>query len=407
MYTTIELFNSALSSFSGTNANAFTDKQVLVWDALRAVRRNVDIPEAKREVPLNPVMVGGEFLYAEPDDVDIPLGIYPVQGRTVGERLNDFNRVSNDVMDNGFKTYGTSVEYTRDYRMGVPLLRINSGVSQVSDLVLQNFVSLTEDGTVTVTGDGSNEGISDVWFLTDNGSLTFDITQSTGVSNVTVVMTGDDIKDISDISADGAFTSSIFVPSVLVGKITNIKLRLGNDSSNYIEGTVTSNSYGGVFTEGFNDIIIPRRSMTTTGTVDDSAISYMQLRITHTMGAGAVAQGVRVDNIKASYGVGMIYKYYSKYLFMDATTGAFMDKPASASLSEKLILNKDTFDLAVLELRKVLDMKRAGNNQSDIWRNAQRDLFGLQGIQKEEGAYSKYRRRFPSDRQPQITSYVS
>lgn len=403
-YTASELFNSALSSFSGTNANAFNDKQVLVWDALRAVRRNVDIPEAKREVPLNPVLVGGQFLYAEPDDVDIPLGIYPVEGRTVGGRLNDFGRTSNDVMDNGFKNYGTSVEYTRDYRMGVPLLRINSGVPQVTDLVLQNFVSLTENGIVTVGGDGNNAGISGVWFLTDNGSLAFDITQSSGLTTVTTVMIGDDISDISD---DGAFTASVFFPKELVGNITNIKLRLGNDASNYIEGTVTSNSYGGVFTEGFNDVIFPRREVTTTGTVDDSDISYMQLRITHTMEVGATAKGVRVDNIKASYGAGVIYRYYSKYLFMNPTTGAFMDKPVSTALSEKLILNKDTFDLAVLELRKVLDMKRAGNNQSDIWRNAQRDLFGLQGVQKEEGAYSKYRRRFPSDRQPQITNYVS
>lgn len=407
MYTVSELFNSALSSFSGTTANAFTDKQVLVWDALRAVRRNVDIPEAKREVPLNPVLVGGQFMYAEPDDVDIPLGIYPVQGRTVGGRLNNFNRTSNDVMDNAYRNYGTSVEYTRDYRMGVPFLRINSGIPQVSDLVLQNFVSLTENGTVTVGGDGANAGISEVWFLTDNGSLAFDITQSSGLTTVTVVMTGDDIKDISDISSDGAFTASIFIPKELVGHITNIKLRLGNDASNYIEGTVTSNSYGGVFTEGFNDVIFPRRGVSTTGTVDDTEISYMQLRITHTMESAVVAKGVRLDNIKASYGEGVIYRYYSKYLFMDAITGAFMDKPASASLSEKLILSKDTFDLAVLELRKVLDMKRAGSNQSDIWRNAQRDLFGLQGVQKEEGAYAKYRRRFPSDRQPQITNYVS
>ena len=52
-------------------------------------------------------------------------------------------------------------------------------------------------------------------------------------------------------------------------------------------------------------------------------------------------------------------------------------------------------------------MKRAGNNQGDIYRNAQRELFGLQGVVREEGAYKKYMRRFPSERQPQITRYVS
>jgi hypothetical protein len=220
-------------------------------------------------------------------------------------------------------------------------------------------------------------------------------------------MTGTQIKDISDITADGAFTASIFIPKELIGKITNIKLRLGNDAGNYIEGTVSANSYGGVFTEGFNDIIFSRRSMTGTGTVDDSAISYLQIRITHTMGTGVVARGVRIDNVKASRGSGVLFSYYSKYWLIDATTGVFMDKPVSSGLSEKLILSKDTFDLAVLELQKILDMKRAGNNQSDVYRNAQRDLFGLQGVVAEEGAYKKYKRRFPSERQPQITRYVS
>lgn len=407
MYTVSELFNSALSAFSGTSANAFTDKQLLVWDALRAVRRNVDIPEAKRVVPLTPVLVEGDFMYAEPDDVDIPLGILPVQGRSIGGAHNTVNRVSADMMNDNYLSNNLATQYAREYRMGIPLLRINSGVAPVAKQVLQNFVSLNENGVVTVAGDGSNADISEVWFLTDNASLSFDITQGTGVTTITSIMTGAQIKDISDITSDGAFTSSIFIPKELVGKITNIKLRLGNDSVNYIEGTIIKNSYDGVFVEGFNDTIFPRRSTTEVGTVDDSSISYLQLRITHTMDSASIASGVRVDNVKASRGSGILFSYYSKYLVIDANTGAFMDKPVSSGLSEKLILGKDTFDLAVLELQKVLDMKRAGNNQSDIYRNAQRDLFGLQGIVAEEGAYKKYKRRFPSERQPQITRYVS
>jgi hypothetical protein len=407
MYTVSELFSSALSVFPGTTANSFTDKQVLVWDALRSVRRNVDIPEAKRTIPLTPVLVEGDFMYAEPDDVDTPLGILPVQGRSLGGVHNTLNRVSVDMMNNNYSSNNLITQYTREYRMGVPLLRINSGIAPVAGQVLQNFVSLTENGTVTVAGDGSNASISDVWFLTDNASLAFDITQATGTTTVTSVMTGTQIKDISDITADGAFTASLFIPPELVGKITNIKLRLGNDSGNYIEGTVTSNSYSGQFVQGFNDVIFSRRAMTTTGTVDDTAISFLQVRTAHTMESAAVAKGVRLDNVKASRGSGVLFSYYSKYMFIDATTGSFLEKPASSGLSEKLIINKDTFDLAVLELQKILDMKRAGNNQGDIYRNAQRELFGLQGVVKEEGAYIKYKRRFPSERQPQITRYVS
>lgn len=405
MYTTADLFNSALSVFSGTNANAFSDKNQMIWDALREVRRNVDIQESQRNVPLNPVMINGEFLYAEPCDVDVPLGIYPVQGRSAGDRLNDFNRVSSDYLDNSYQTRGLSTEYTREYRMGIPLLRINAGAAPTSDIIINNFTSLTEGGSITVGGDASDANISNVWYLTDNGALSFDITQNTGVSSVEVIMTGTDIKDISDISIDGAFTASVFIPRELVGHITNIKLRLGNDAGTYIEGVVTANSYNGAFTEGFNDIIIPRRSMVPTGAVNDTAIAYAGLFITHTMAPGTTAGGVRVDNIKACYGFGMIYRYYSKYLFMNTSTGAFLEKPTAAGLSDKMLINKDTFDLAVLELRKILDMKRAGSNQGDIWRNAQRDLFGLQGVKNEEGAYAKYKRRFPSARQPQITRW--
>ncbi len=407
MYTTFELLNSALSAFSGTNATAFLDKNVLIWDALRAVRRNVDIPEAKRVVPLTPVLVEGDFMYAEPDDVDIPLGIMPVQGKQIGGVHNTFNRVSTDMMNDNYLANNLITQYNREYRMGVPLLRINSGIAPIAGQVLQNFVSLTQNGTVVVAGDGNSADISDVWFLTNNASLAFDITQALGTTTVTSTMTGVQIKDVSDITSDGAFTASIFIPKDMIGKITNIKLRIGNDAGNYMEGTVATNSYNGAFTEGFNDLIFARRTMTTTGTVDDTAIDYLQILITHTMGIGVTAKGFRVDNVKANKGAGVLFSYYSKYMFMDAITGAFMDKPTSSGLSEKLILNKDTFDLAVLELQKVMDMKRAGNNQGDVYRNAQRELMGLQGVVREEGAYMKYKRRFPSERQPQITRYVS
>lgn len=400
MYTSQEIFNSALGIFSGTASSAFTNKGQLLFDAVRAVSSEVTIVEGKRIVPLSPVLIDGDMLYVEPSDVERPIGLIPYGGKTVGNVLNDFDFTPASVIEDTL--YGTQFE--REYRLGIPLLRVKATNLSKQPVSLNVFSSLTSDGIATVSGDASNLGTNETWMTNGNASLDFDVVQSTGSSNLTI--TGMTSKDISGMDRDSVLQLIIDVPEAwagvadVAGALTSVRLRVGTNASNYYQMTTITNSYGGAFTQGLNTLSFKKRNVTQVGTVDEEDITYIQVTFTHT----ASATGVKVDNLIISEGFGMSYSYYSNSYFINVNTGALSTVPAS-NLTDKTIFNKDTYDLVVWELRRVMDFALKGDGSGIVSREARRALYGLQGVASEEGLYVKYRRKYPSDIQPRMTSY--
>ena len=400
MYTSQEIFNSALGIFSGTSSNAFANKSQLLFDAVRAVSSEVTVVEGKRVLPLSPVLVEGDMLYVEPGDVDRPIGLIPYGGKTLGNVLNDFDFTASSVIDDTL--YGTQFE--REYRMGFPLLRVKASNLSKKPIFLNTFSSLTTDGVATVTGDATGLTTNDTWFVDGNASLDFNVVQSSGTSSL--VMTGVKSKDILGLDVDSIFHLHIDIPKEwagmadIAGGLTSVQIRIGNNASNYYQMTTNTNSYGGAFIQGANTLSFKKRSATTVGTVSDDNITYIEIIFNHT----ASATGVKVDSLFVAEGFGMSYYYYSNSYFIDTNTGALLTVPNS-NLTDKTVFNKDTYDLVVWELRKVMDFALKGDGSGVVTREAKRVLYGLQGVANEEGLYVKYRRKYPSDIQPRMTSY--
>ena len=100
-------------------------------------------------------------------------------------------------------------------------------------------------------------------------------------------------------------------------------LRFGTDSSNYYSsGNITTNSEGNAFTNGWNLISTLWVNATTTGTPTNTDIAYV--RVTYNTTATANT-GVKLNQIISRLGEIVEVLYYSKYMFRDASTGAFQE----------------------------------------------------------------------------------
>jgi hypothetical protein len=394
--TTSQLFGAALIPFSGVQRDSFSNPNNIITEAVRQVNMNVDITESKKAVPLTQAVYSGDFLYALPTDLNTVISLTPIDGKFTS--WDEF--LNRDARSMGLDTLSTSNSFRTEYRQGTRLMRITGGTYSTTPVVLHDCNSLTTDGTVTATGDAGNIDVNEVNYMNGLAAVDFDITPSSGVA--TVVFTGMTGKDISSTTRDGSFSLMLDVPSGLAGKITSVRIRLGLDSSNFIQQTVTTNSFGGNFNQGWNPIRFERRTESTIGTYDEAAITYMDIAITHT--ASDTVTGVKIDHVIAEQGVAYALSYYGNLYYQNAS-GVFIDTPTSVGLDDSVIFNNDTVSLVIEEMRKLMDFELKGDNAGSIWQGAFRSLMGTQGNAREDGLYMQYRRRWLSERKPNIAYY--
>lgn len=396
MQTTSNLFDAALVPFSGVQQDSFSNPNNTIVEAVRQVNMNVDITESKKIIPLTQAVYSGDYLYALPTDVKTIISLTPINGKfsSWDEYINrDARSMSLDStsLNNSFRT---------EYRQGTQLIRITGNQSMSTPIVLHNCDTLDENGIVTAINDANNIGINEINFMDGVGSVDFNITPSSGIA--TIVFDNITSQDITAVTRDGSFSMMVDVPADLAGKITSMQIRLGNDSSNFIQQTVTTNAFNGGFNRGYNPVRFERRTATTIGTVDISNITYMEVSIIHTASTNVI--GVKIDHIIAERGVAYALAYYSNFYYTDSS-GVFIDRPSSVGLGDFIIFNDDTFALVVEEMKKLMDFELKGDNAGNIWQSAFRSLMGTQGNANEDGLYKQYKRRWLSERKPNVTFY--
>lgn len=401
MYTVNQVFQTALRAFSGTSRNSFASPNGIITDAVRAVTTNVDLIESERVVPLTPALYIGDNLYQIPDDVSTILSLEPNGGRGMYDQ--DMNRTSGLSMNRNVMNRGQ--EFATEFRNGVKLLRVQPGRIIDTPIILNICDSITGNGTVTVAGDANSLDTNQVFFLNGSASLDFNITASTGTATLSIT---DMVPvDISTITRDGAFTVGVFIPLELVGHVTNMKFRIGNDGANYYEMTTNKNAYGGDLIHGFNILRFEKRHATTAGAVDETDTKYLSVDVVHDLATATVVTGVKVDAIAAHKGLGYDLSYYSKYHFIHADTGAFIETPNSTGLTDKVIVESDAFSMVVYEAQKIMDMTLRGEKAGLVYQRAERELNGIWGDFSRPGMYEQYRLRHPSKRRSVVTQYES
>lgn len=329
-------------------------------DAVRQVNSDFDILSLKRRSVLSPNLFNGIFDYLCPTDlkgnaiVDLPAQAKRSDG--------EFNLVSPQHFD----TTSNNGDIAIDSFNGTKVLKVRSVVDSQSIVVaeLDSTVSGSNNSTPwTGFGDVTDADIVDdnADYVKGNGSIKFSINAAAGttagIKNASIAS-----LDISDYLGG---TSAFFVWAKInsTTNLTSYTLRFGSSGSNYYSKTVTAQADGTAFVSGWNLLKFDVSSLTETGTVTDTAITYFAIYMNKTI-AKVSESDYKFDWLVLKKGVVTYVKYYSKYGWQ-TSPGSYIEN--STATSDLLVADTDEYDLYIAKARH-LAADELGFDEADIAR---------------------------------------
>ncbi len=215
----------------------------------------------------------------------------------------------------------------------------------VSQTIINACDTLTDNGTVTLTGDGSNLILDTQIFVQGSASYRFNITDNGGTTTITFV--GQDPVDLTQYFEQGQFFLSLECPNSNTVAIPTITWRIGSDNTgvtDYYEMIATENYRGDTILNswcqvGFNPLA---NSTTIVGSPNVQSPTYMQITIAN--GVTGTSGFYRLDNIFAALPTYFQLPYYSKYNVKDIN-GVYKQNPTS---EDDIILSPDDTNEALV-----------------------------------------------------------
>lgn len=171
-----------------------------------------------------------------------------------------------------------------------------------------------EDAT---NGDATNVAKEEVIVLTQTAAISFDVDVSQSVNNYALIenstMTSIDLDDYKNL---GKIRFWCYIPSVT--NFTSVEIRWGNDSSNYWSASATTQADGTALIAGWNFININWSDASETGTVTESAVDYLAVKMNYA--AGYTDQtGFKVEDIKMYLPESVKLVYWTYYVSQDSS----------------------------------------------------------------------------------------
>lgn len=352
-----------------------------IHDKIDEAARNIllafDLKETKRYIPLQTAVYPDVSTYVAPDNMKGE-SILTIRKLELGQSSvrTRFTRSSSEEIVLGKQDYMFAV----DFNNGIKTLQLN--VDDTADFALLNeFDSLTANGTVTVGGTASNPEIDVNTFVSTGASVRAKLALA-GTSG-TVIITGMTTVDISDYESLFAWVN---LPASNNNKtpITEVKLRFGTDASNYYELSATKAHDSNQLKPGLNLLRLDLASRTQTGLPSLSSISYLRYEFIYPAQAADIY--VNIDQLTARDGAQYEIGFYSDLLFKDSDTGELKDKPTKDN--DILLLEKDSVNLLLYELCEIVAQEIQGEDSSF-------DVKYWQGRNKE--TRQQYGLRYPSE----------
>jgi len=184
--------------------------------------------------------------------------------------------VSDTYSDSGYELSGRNKLYIED----VPNPSSTDTVTKTT--ILENN-AYDEDGTWAGTLDATNVTTDSDEFKSGTGSVNFDVDVSADSGNV-AVMTNSTFTavDLDDYDETGKIRGWVYVPDVTY--FSSLTLRWGTDSSNYWSLDVDTDYKDHAIHDGWNYVEWDwgDSSASETGTVTETSIGYLQLRVNYT-----------------------------------------------------------------------------------------------------------------------------
>lgn len=301
----------------GTTLDEVPNIDNVIFRAARQLLLDCDPNETIRTEALASSLFDDVFIYTPPTDL---------KGSKIIDIKPQVNRDQNSYFTQSFnrnfdatKKWNYGPQFNVDFNQMVKTLLIDKDLT--SPVILNQAEDTTDNGTWAVTSPATTLTVDNINYVNGNGSLMFNLASganpSTGyLENSTMTAT-----DLTDYLSQGTLFVWVYLPTA--SNFTSISLRWGSDSSNYYSKSATTTQGGTSFVDGWNLLSFPWISASTTGTPDVENIDYIRVSYTYN---GTAMSNVRLNGITCQLGTIYEIQYYSKYLFRNASTGAFQEQ---------------------------------------------------------------------------------
>lgn len=362
----------------GTTLNKIGDFNLICKEAAELVVNRIDLQETRRRALLPNAVYDQVYDYALPSDFKAPIGLNKQTNNIYnGDQSRTYsNQFNNQKKDNSFAVVWEDM---------TQFLRFAKYLK--TPLTIDKADSLTENGTWSVSGNGTNLELDTNNYMSGIGALKCDVSSP--------------------------------------GSVVNVIMKLGNDSSNYYSKTITAGHFE-AFQTGWNLCRFDLSDAVETGTVDMANIDYITITVTYNTDQtvtfsktlttpvdmsvdnyksnGAVfaylyfstvlsLTTLRLDNITAHIGTLYDVNYYSNYVFR-TSAGTWIGEPTSDN--DLVNLSPASYKIFEAEICRVITQQVQGAMgifDFEYW-----NLMLEGNGNDKEGLYDSYERQFPSER---------
>lgn len=318
----------------GTTLNQITNLIGLENRAARQLLLDIDPQETKRVVEfVNPIF-NNVYDYPIANDVkgNKLIDIFPSVQRLPWDIWSQSYNQAFDVTKQNI--FSLKNMFTMNFNTGLKSIRINAPFLNAPQII-NEIEGIALNGTWATGGTASTLAVNNTNFAQGAGSLQFNVTSGAAyLENSTMTS-----QNLSAVENQSSLFTWVYIPTG--SNLTSVELRFGSSASNYWVGTVTQNQQGNAFSNGWNLCQFVWSSLSSVGTPNSSAVNYARI----TLNVTASMTGCLLNGLNSILGTILNYSYYSKYLFRDATTGAFQE--TVNDVSNLINLDTESYNLYV------------------------------------------------------------
>ena len=391
-YTISNLSDAIAREMHGQETDRIQSLYETAYDAALILMGELDLKETQRKVQISPQVFDDVNIYSCPTDYRSPIDIYPTSGRVLGsENQEDFRRTSQHEFS--MRKNNEAPLLSEKWLNGTRFLLLQKYPSTGKKIQLENFDSLTG---FTEGGDISNLVINSLEYYEGYGSLSFDLSGSTGAGTLEKTISS---QDLTNYRLLGSCFIKVVIPSGYSSRFTSFTIKHGNDSSNYWSGTVTTQHDGTVFQDGMNLLRFDWNSATETGTVDETVMDYMKIEVNYT--AGTEIPKVLFDDFNIQLGTMYDLEYCSNYLFR-TSAGVWIEKPTSDD--DIINLSQESYRIFV-DIASMLALGEISSMEAEYKRITERLGYPVDPNNIFKGSIGNYKKQNPSQK-PVQTSII-
>lgn len=384
-YSILQLKNDLSGVLHGTTNNQIQNLDGVIDRAARQVLMDVDPQETKRTLEfVNPIFNSVH---------DYPIAA-DVKGNKIIDIFPQVQRLPRDIWTQAYNqqfdiakqnVFATSNMFTMNFDTGLKTVRLNAPYLN-APVIIDNIEAIAQNGTWATGGTASDLSVNNTNWVQGASSLQFNVTNGAAyLENSTL-----SAVDLSAVENQSSLFVWVYIPTGT--SLTSVNLRFGSSSANYWTATVTQNQQSVAFVNGWNLCQFVWSSMTSVGSPDASAIDYARV----TLNVTGTLTGCLLNGLDSILGTILSYEYYSKYIFRDASTGAFQETVTDDS--NLVNLDTDSYNLLFN-----LVAYYAGQQQQGI------DATGYDGaffLSQYQTALARYKAMYKSEIQkPQSIYY--